>query len=209
MKLNYGSKIAIALFGILLIGIGVAFNAASALGNDSVGMLYDGVRAFMNLSGEQLGQASNIINFSLIVLLFFIGRRYVNIGTLIYILPYGLFVTVGSNLYLMIVNQELLWARVLAATCGCLVLYTGVAIFIAMDIGLDPFNGLVMTIADRLKWSYRRTKILFDLALIIIGTLLGGTIGVITLITAFVAGPYIQFVADIMKGRLYDGENNH
>ena len=48
--------------GIILVGTGVAFNAAAALGNDPVGIVYDGIRSALNLSSEQLGMASNIVN---------------------------------------------------------------------------------------------------------------------------------------------------
>lgn len=42
-------------------------------------------------------------------------------------------------------------------------------------------------------------KIGFDICCIVTGTLLGGNVGVITVITALSAGPVIQFIADQMK----------
>ena len=42
----------LAVAGILLVGTGVAFNAAAALGNDPVGIVYDGIRNTANLSSE-------------------------------------------------------------------------------------------------------------------------------------------------------------
>ena len=41
--------------------------------------------------------------------------------------------------------------QIAGAALGCLLLYTGVALFIAADIGLDPFTGVVMVIRDKVK----------------------------------------------------------
>ena len=53
---------AAAAVGIILVGTGVAFNAAASLGNDPIGIVCDGIRNAVNLSSEQLGMASNIVN---------------------------------------------------------------------------------------------------------------------------------------------------
>jgi uncharacterized membrane protein YczE len=82
---------------------------------------------------------------------------------------------------------------------GCLLLYTGVAIFIAVDIGLDPFTGIVMVIRDKIKWDYKKTKVMFDVIMVVIGTSLGGKLGIITFATALTAGPLIQFISNRFK----------
>ncbi len=197
-KINM-KKIAFALIGIFLVGCGVAFNAMAQFGNDSIGIVYDGVRSFANLNQEQLGYVSNFLNWGLVALLWFVGRRYVNIGTLIYILPYGMFVDIGTWLYGAFFGGAGFFGRLLATIIGCSIIYIGVGIFITMDIGLDPFTGLVMTIRDAVKQEYRKVKILFDLCMIALGFLLGGKLGVITIVTAFTAGPGIQFCADKFK----------
>ena len=66
MKREKRIRIILAILGIILVGTGVAFNAAAALGNDPVGIVYDGIRSALNLSSEQLGMASNIVNIVLV-----------------------------------------------------------------------------------------------------------------------------------------------
>lgn len=75
MKREKGIRIILAILGIILVGTGVAFNAAAALGNDPVGIVYDGIRSALNLSSEQLGMASNIVNIVLVVIIFFWERH--------------------------------------------------------------------------------------------------------------------------------------
>lgn len=188
-------KILMALLGIFFIGVGVAFNAATQLGNDPIGIIYDGTRNALGLTGRQLGLVSNFVNYGLIALLFFIGRKYVKVGTLIYILPYGLFVSVGTKIYEVLVTSNGFPSRLIAGFIGCLLIYTGVAIYIAMDIGLDPFTGIVMVLRDKLNLDYKKTKVGFDIIMVILGILLGGTLGIITIFTALTAGPSIQWIS--------------
>ena len=191
--------IILAFVGIVLVGVGVAFNAAAALGNDPVGIMYDGIRSILGLTSEELGFASNLVNVALMVLVFFTGRHYINIGTFVYIIPYGFIVSLGGKLYHLIFQVQTFPIQVLGAVIGCLLLYTGVAMYITADIGLDPFTGVVMVLRDQLKKEYRYVKIGFDISCILIGTLLGGKLGVITIITALSAGPVIQFLSDQMN----------
>lgn len=195
-------KLILAAVGILLVGTGVAFNAAAALGNDPVGIMYDGIRNIAKLSPGQLGAASNIVNVVLVILVFFLDRHYVNIGTFIYILPYGAAVSLGGKLYSVLFPVQTLVFQIMGAAAGCLMLYTGVAMFITADIGLDPFTGVVMVIRDKVGRQYRAVKICFDIVCIILGAVLGGKLGIITIITALTAGPVIQLLSDKMKSRI-------
>ncbi len=76
-----------AIVGVFLVCIGVAINNNTQLGNDPVGIIYDGIRQAAQLSHAQLGVVSNYINIGLIIILFFFGRKYINVGTLIYLVP--------------------------------------------------------------------------------------------------------------------------
>lgn len=199
MKNEKAIKMVLAVIGIILVGTGVAFNAAAALGNDPIGIVYDGIRNAADLSSGQLGMASNIVNFALVLAVFFLGRHYVNIGTFIYIIPYGFIVNLGGKLYHVLFRIQTLPLQIMGAVTGCLLLYIGVAMYITADIGLDPFTGMVMVIRDKVGKEYKTVKICFDIGCIILGFFLGGRLGVITVITALSAGPVIQFFADMMQ----------
>jgi len=192
-------SVAALCIGIFLAAVGVAFNASVGLGNDPIGMLYDGIRNAANLSQAQLGMASNIVNITIFVIMLFVGRRYISIGTFLYFIPYGFFVSIGTGIYSVLAVADNMMIRVLFSIIGCLLLYLGVAICIVTDIGVDPCTGIVLVIRDAVKKEYQYVKIVYDISIIIIGALLGGTLGIITFITAFVGGPMIQFYCGILK----------
>ena len=200
MKKIKFSKLILAIVGIILVGTGVAFNAAAALGNDPIGIVYDGIRNIAHLSGEQLGMASNLVNIVLVLIVFLLDSHYVNVGTWIYIIPYGTVVAFGGKLYHMIFATQNLWNQMIGAFCGCMLLYTGVAMYIAADVGLDPFTGLVMVLRDKVDREYKTVKVCFDILCILLGVVIGGKLGVITIITALTAGPVIQFLSNKIAG---------
>ena len=192
-------RVLLTCIGIFLAAVGVAFNAGAGFGNDPVGIFYDGIRAALNLSAAALGTASNVVNVALTVLLFFIGRKYVNVGTILYIIPYGTCVSVGTMLYPILFSEDGISTRVFAAVVGCVLLYTGIAMIVTADVGMDPMTGIAMVIADKLHLEFRQAKWIFDGTMTVLGFILGGTLGVITIITALTAGPSIQFIAGLMK----------
>ena len=194
-----GKSIVAAVFGVFLVGIGLAFNNCAGFGNDPIGIVYDGIRSIGGMDQVRLGMASNLVNLSLLALLFFVGRRYINVGTFVYLLPYGFCVDAGNFLYRALVHSESFGVRIAFSAAGCMLLCLGVAIYITVDIGVDPFTGVVLVLRDVLKKEYQYVKIGFDIAMIVLGTVLGGKLGLVTVITALVVGPGIQFFSGILR----------
>ena len=64
---------------------------------------------------------------------------------------------------------------------------------------MDPFTGLVLVLWGVIKKEYRYVKIGFDLAMVVLGTVLGGKLGVVTVVTALAVGPIIQIFMGVLK----------
>ena len=199
MKKVNVQQILTALVGIFFVSVGVAFNNCAGWGNDPIGMLYDGIRVAFGMDAVQLGLASNVVNIVLTVILFIVARKYISIGTIVYLLPYGTFVGIGTTLYSVIFASDAFWVRILGSVTGCLMLCIGVAIYIALDIGVDPFTAIVLFLTDLTKIKYGYLKIAFDVTMMIIGALLGGTLGVVTFVTAAAVGPTIQLFSNKLQ----------
>lgn len=196
---NFMINIAIALVGVAFVGFGIAFNSAAMLGNDAVAILYDGVRNIFGLPIDRLGIVTNAVNYAIIVIAFLINRKYINIGTFIYTIPMGTFVGIGAKIYESFNFPPILEFKILSSVVGCLMLFIGLGIFIAIDIGLDPFTALAMILKDKINSQYKTAKIICDLSSLAIGFTLGGKAGVVTVMAALFGGPIIQFVSEIMK----------
>lgn len=185
-------RILLAVLGSLSIGVGISFNSCAGLGNDPIGLVYDGVRVLLRLTPDQLGLCAELSNYLLIFVLLFVGRRYLNIGTLMAVMPYRLYMKLGMALYGLLFPVPLLWVKVLSLVLGCLLLYTGIAVFLTADIGMEPITGVIMVIKDKTLLPFTKAKWLFDFSMLGLGWLLGGKLGLVTFVAALLAGPTID-----------------
>lgn len=195
-------KLPIALVGVILVGFGIAFNSAGMLGNDAVSVLYDGVRNALGLPIDKLGLITNLVNLTFLTVVLFFGRKYINIGTFIYALPLGSFVSIGFKLHEMLNLPGTLGGKIITSFIGCFMLFVGLGIFIAMDIGMDPVTGVNMIVRDKINRQYKTAKVICDVSSLLLGFALGGKAGAVTVIAAFIGGPTIQKVSEIFERKV-------
>lgn len=200
--LEWFKQIIISFFGIACIGIAIAFNNLAGLGNDPVSVFFDGARVVLfNLTGiNNLGLVANIINYTLLIVIFFIAREYVHIGTLIYVIPLGTFISLGVWIFnsLHIPPNVLIW-QVVMSLIGCFLLFLGLAIVISLDIGLDPWSALIMFLVEKTNKQFKVIKIIIDVTVLLIGWAMGGNFFVTTVFAAIFGGPAIQKINQILN----------
>ena len=177
----------------VLCGLGCGFLNGSGLGMDAVGIFYDGIRALLRFDSTQIGIASYVVSILLSLFLWFADRRYVSLGSVLYILLYGYFANIGTILTGYIPTSLGIYGSAAASAAGLLVLYIGIGLFIAVDMGVDAFTGVNLWICDITGFSIAPVKIVFDLSLTLFGIFLGGVFGPVSVISVFIAGPCVAF----------------
>ena len=180
--------------GAILCGLGCGFINYASLGMDAIGLFYDGIRSMLDLSPNQIGTASYIVCFILSVFLWFADRKYVNIGSIIYIIMYGAFANIGTVMWEKLTPGGSIYLNALISALGLLILYIGLGIYIAVDIGVDAFTGVMLWLSNITHKDMKYVKIAFDLGLAVIGFLLGGTLGIVTPVSIIIGGPCISFL---------------
>ncbi len=70
----------------------------------------------------------------------------------------------------------------------------GIATYIGADLGVGAIDLVSEIISNKLKLSYRVIRVVCDITFVVVGYLLGGTVGVGTVVAAFMIGPAVQFV---------------
>lgn len=198
------SDILLAALGAVLCGLGCGFINFASYGMDSIGLFYDGIRNILKLSPSQIGTASYVVCIIISIFLWFADRKYVSIGSVIYILMYGAFANIGTIIWEKMIPDSNMYIRIVVALLGLLVLYIGLGIYIAIDIGVDAFTGVMLWICDVTKKDMKIVKVLFDIGLTLIGLFLGGTIGVVTVISILVGGVSIDFFTKKIR-KIYFG----
>lgn len=203
-------RIVLAFLGVVLMGLGIAFNACASLGSDPISVLSYGVHSFFNIN---LGAAFNITNYTLLFIVLVFGRRYINIGTLIHALFLGVFVNLGGGLYSVVKNlffalttfNDIVF-RVIMAIIACFLLFFGTALLIAANVGLDVWTGLAMILRDRMHKEYKFFRVAIDIFSLVAGFFFGGkaAIGVITVLAALFGGPVIQSFVNFIKKSIFN-----
>lgn len=205
-RIYFTYKVMLSFLGILLVGIGISLNAMAGLGNDPVTIFYDGIKNMAGLSAEQLGVATNIVNWGLLIIVFLLDRHYVNIGTFIYIFPLGFIIDSATKVLEALHISHTLMAQSLMAASGCMILALGLGLFIAIDVGVDSFTGIVLILRDKTNKPYKIVKICFDFTCVLLGIVLGGKFGIVTLLTAVFTGILISYFSGIVKKLLLKTE---
>ena len=76
---------------------------------------------------------------------------------------------------------------------GILVLSLASSLYQTSDVGIAPYDALSITISRKTGWQYFWCRILTDGTCVLIAWLLGGIVGIGTLVCAFGLGPFVQF----------------
>ena len=186
--------IMLTIVASILCGLGCGFVNYASLGMDAIGIFYDGIRNVLKLSSHQIGYASYIVSFILFVFLWIVKRKYVSLGSFIYIVMYGVFANLGTLMWQHIIGSGNMLAKIFIAVLGFGILYLGLAIFIAVDIGVDAFTGVMLWLCDITHKDMKIIKVLFDVGLTVIGAILGGKLGAFTIISVLLGGPCLSFI---------------
>jgi len=185
-------RIFVAIVGLMICGIGVGIFLYSQLGVDPASVLELGLGNVFNIS---YGTASALTNVIILVIVFFVDKSYLNISTLLAIFGIGYTADVMSFILDSVITGELhLLVRIIMILVGCVIMGIGIATYIRADLGVGAIDLVSEIISDKTKFPYRIVRIVGDVTFVVVGYLLGGTVGIGTLVAAFLTGPVVQFV---------------
>jgi uncharacterized membrane protein YczE len=173
------------LVGIPVLGVGIALTLEARLGVSPYDVLHQGIA---HRTGLSVGTV--VILVGLVILLFWIPlRQRPGIGTVVNTLTVGLVIDVALR---VVPEPDLLAARIPLLLVGILVTGLGMGLYIGAGLGPGPRDGLMTGIAARGHpiWAVRT---LLELAALAAGWVLGGNVGVGTVLFAFSIGPLGHF----------------
>ena len=173
------------LLGLLTFGLGIALMVQAGLGLGPWEALHQGLG---RLTGLELGTVSVVLGLPILLLWWPLGERP-GIGTILNVLLIGTSTNLGIAVLPPAVGVPGQVAMMLA---GVVTIGIGSGLYLGADLGAGPRDGLMTGIHHRFGWSIRRSRTLIELSVLGAGFLLGGTIGVGTLVFALGIGPLVQ-----------------
>jgi uncharacterized membrane protein YczE len=186
-----GRRLARCITGLVLCGLGFALLVQADLGLDPWDVFHQGVS---DHTGLPIGTVAILTGFVLL-LVWIPLRERPGVGTILNA------VLIGSVMDLVLPRlpepggAPASWAMLMA---GIAVAGTGIGLYIGAGLGPGPRDGIMTGVARRGWGSVRVVRTGIELSALAVGWLLGGSVGIGTVVFAVTIGPVVQ----VSLGRL-------
>ena len=199
-------RIVLLLMGLTIAHLGVTLFLLADLGSDPFNVLIQGLYRFLPWPGFMThGYVHMGVSFLIILALLVVDRSYIRIGTLLCMVLGGPIIDVFTIALGGLIHSESPMAlRLVALVAGCVILAFGMTIVIKSQAGTGPNDLVAVVISDKTHWKFGIVRICVDVCFALAGFLLGGTVGLGTIICAFLVGPAAQIFMPL-SGKICSG----
>lgn len=187
-------RVILLMIGLTIAHFGVTLFILADLGSDPFNVLVQGIfrtiSGILNWSFITHGRVHIVICFLIILALLAVDKSYVKIGTILCMIFGGPIIDIFTVVLAPIfsISDSLIFKIVLLAL-GCVILAYGMTIVIKSDAGTGPNDLVAVVISDKSKKKFSIVRIIVDVSFVVIGFVLGGSLGIGTIICAFCVGP--------------------
>jgi len=173
--------------GLVLYGVSLALMVRGHLGLAPWDVLHSGLIRHVPIT---LGQAVVLVSF-VVLLLWIPLREKPGLGTISNAIVVGL---AADATLAITVDADHLAARIALMVSGVVLNGLATAMYIGSQFGRGPRDGLMTSIARHTGWSLRLVRTGLEVAVVLVGLLLGGVLGVGTVVYALAIGPLTQLL---------------
>ncbi|KAF2411618.1 hypothetical protein B1729_19385 [Microbacterium sp. B35-04] len=182
------------LVGLFLYGAGCALTVEAGLGVDPWTVFAQGLSVRTEIG---IGWITNIVGF-FVLLLWIPLRQKPGIGTIANILLVGTSMQIVLDLIPPMTGFVAQLATLLA---GILLVALASGLYIGARFGPGPRDGLMTGLNARLGWPIWLCRALVELSVLLVGWLLGGTVGIGTVLFAVLIGPLVHVALPLFDTR--------
>jgi uncharacterized membrane protein YczE len=174
------------LVGLFLYGWSMAMMVRSGLGLDPWDVFHYGLARHVPIT---FGQVTIVVG-ALVLLAWIPLRQRPGIGTVLNIIVIGMSADVGLS---MMAQPGTLLGRGGLLVAGIVLNGLAGALYVGAHLGPGPRDGLWVAITRRYGLSIRLVRTVIELSVLVVGWLMGGTVGVGTVLYALTIGHLNQF----------------
>lgn len=192
---KFGNRMIMMLCGVTAQGMGLSFLREINLGTDPCSCLTQGVTNFVPLSFGTCQLLCHLVTFVFVI-------RY-DPG----MIGFG---TIGNMCFLGYISDFFRWVWSLMLPAGFFgstanryillipslaVFLLGAAAYMSAGLGSSPYDALPFIISGRVgRVPFKIVRMIWDISFMAAGFLLGGDVGIVTVLVAFFLGPIIAWV---------------
>lgn len=149
--------------------------------------------ALFNHFGLSIGSWNLIISTILIFITLLLDKNYIKMGTFLN----AVLSSASVDIFLLskiLPEASNSWLDVLFIIIGIGIMGIGGGINSAVELESGPRDGFMLSISSKTGSSIRKSRIIVECFILIIGWLLGGPVFMFTFIFTFIQSPIFQFV---------------
>lgn len=191
-------RVIILFVGLIIAHFGVSLFLLANLGSDPFNVMIQGLsRTIADVTTSPLithGNTHMAVSILIIFVLLFVDRSYIKIGTLICMFCGGPIIDIFNMVLGSVITPEsAMTVRVISNVLGCVILALGMSVVIKSDAGTGPNDLVGVVISDKTKKKFSIIRMMVDACFLVCGWLLGGVVGIGTVICLFLVGPVAGF----------------
>ncbi|TGY42631.1 hypothetical protein E5347_07400 [Clostridium sartagoforme] len=177
------------IIGFILCASSTVFMLNSNLGLSPWDVFHQGIS---NVTGLTIGQA-NILSSVVVIIIGIVLSQRIGIGTLFNIIMVGKFVDIINESNIIPVANNF-FVGIVMMIIGMFVMGYGCYLYIGCELGCGPRDGVMVGLSSKLNKPIKLIRGSIEILVLIIGFILGGKVGIGTLISAISIGYCIQIV---------------
>ena len=179
--------------GLTVAHLGVTLFLLANLGADPFNVFVQGLNHLMSGFNLTHGIIHMCISFMIILVLLIVDRNYIKAGTIICMFCGGPII----DFFMWLLNgldieSTGLVIKIPVLILGCIILAFGMTIVIRSEAGTGPNDLVSVVISEKCHFNFGLTRVITDSIFVLSGFIMGGKLGIGTIICAFLVG----FVAD-------------
>lgn len=187
IKQGFYWRCAFFITGVIILSLGIALTIkGQQLGVGSWDVLHIGMEKNFGLT---VGTWSIILGLIILGFDALITKQLPKIGTYLDMFLTGIFIDVF--LYVL-PNTNGWFEQILAFVLGIVLLGFGCGMYMVANVGVGPRDTLMLLLVERLGWSFNRARTTMEVSVAVLGFVLGGPVGIGTVLMVFGLGPIVQ-----------------
>lgn len=203
---KFRNRLVMVIIGVLLQGLGLSLLIRLNLGTDPCSCLTQGVIRYIPISFGTAQLLCHLVTFLFVIRFDMSLIGFGTIGNMVflgYIADFWGWVwdrTVPEGFFQQTAVRYGLLIPVLA------VFILGASTYMTAGLGTSPYDGLPFIISNHVhRLSFKVIRMIWDIAFMVAGFILGGDVGIVTVAVAFFLGPVITWVGKKLQRFISDG----
>lgn len=193
--------------GIIVQALGLSLLIRIALGTDPCTCLTQGFIKYVPMDFGTAQLLCHLINFAIVICF---DMSYIGFGTIGNMVCLGYIASFFGYLWDTLLpvgffDSMVIKYVLLLPVLGIFIL--GCSAYMTAGLGSSPYDAVPFIISAHVKkLSFRTIRMIWDISYMVVGFLLGGNVGLMTVVMAFFLGPVIQWMSKIYDKILSDKE---